>query len=293
MVASTSSDLYSPFQPQNMPNEDNPPSSEDGSGVHSPVLFSTPYTGDSNSCMSIHPNPFSFFIHPSIKSAISMIPPRISTCHTTRLPIRPPINRARSSTVFSNHQAPIDTPHLRLTTTLPESICMHPASLGPLSTFDIRHQHHIHDNHPSRRIITTLRHSSFPQWNALYLHQPVPWPAHPNPAQWPPPPHLTPPAPSLEKRSQQRSSLVANGTSSSSSFDILVQPNPIYSAAAVKSDATQRVPCATTVSADQTTASTTRCQNVEAPINAPAPVSAHVRNGLQTGLYPHHQRGKE
>jgi hypothetical protein len=122
----------------------------------------------------IRPNPFSLFIHPSIKSAISMIPPRISTCHTIRLPIRPPINRARSSTVLSNHQAPIDIPHLRLTTTLPESICTQRASLVPLSTFDIRHQLHIHDNHPSRQIITTLRHSSYLQWNVLYLHRPVP-----------------------------------------------------------------------------------------------------------------------
>lgn len=205
-----------------------------------------------------------------IHSAISTIPPRISTFHTIRLPIRPPINRARSSTV----QAPIDTPQLRLTTTLPESICTHRASLGPLSTFDIRHQHHIHDNHPSRQIINTLRHSSSPQWNVLYLHQPVPWPVHPNAAQWPPPPHPTPPAPIIVKRSQQRSSLAVN-------------------AAAVKSDATQRVPCATTVSADQTSASMTQCQNVEAPINAPEPVSAHVRSALQTGVCPLHQRGKE
>lgn len=174
----------------------------------------------------VHPNPLSLFIHPSIKSAISTIPPRISTFHTIRRPIRPPINRARSSIVFLNHQAPIDTPHLRLPTTLLESICTHHVFLGPLSTFELRHQHHIHDSHPSRQIITTLRHSSSPQWNVLYLHQPVPWPAHPNPAQWPPPAHPTPPAPSIEKRSRQRSSLAVNGTSSSF-FEILVQPNPI------------------------------------------------------------------
>ena len=49
MVASASADPYSPFHPHTMPAEDGPQSSEEGSGLHSPVSFGAPYAthGDS------------------------------------------------------------------------------------------------------------------------------------------------------------------------------------------------------------------------------------------------------
>ncbi|KJA23398.1 hypothetical protein HYPSUDRAFT_586431 [Hypholoma sublateritium FD-334 SS-4] len=49
MVASASVDPYSPFHPHSMPAEDGPQSSEEGSGLHSPVSFGAPYAthGDS------------------------------------------------------------------------------------------------------------------------------------------------------------------------------------------------------------------------------------------------------
>lgn len=49
MVASASVDPYSPFHQHAMPAEDGPQSSEEGSGLHSPVSFGAPYAthGDS------------------------------------------------------------------------------------------------------------------------------------------------------------------------------------------------------------------------------------------------------
>ena len=48
MVASTNADIYSPFH-QPMINEDGPQSSEEGSGLHSPV-FGAPYPTHGDSC---------------------------------------------------------------------------------------------------------------------------------------------------------------------------------------------------------------------------------------------------
>ena len=49
MVASADTDIYSPFQ-QPMISEDGPQSSEEGSGLHSPV-FGAPYPTHNDNCM--------------------------------------------------------------------------------------------------------------------------------------------------------------------------------------------------------------------------------------------------
>lgn len=60
MVASADTDIYSPFQ-QPMISEEGPQSSEEGSGLHSPV-FGAPYPAHTDSCKAfvttIVPNPW-------------------------------------------------------------------------------------------------------------------------------------------------------------------------------------------------------------------------------------------
>ncbi|KIK02612.1 hypothetical protein K443DRAFT_131780 [Laccaria amethystina LaAM-08-1] len=110
-VASASSDLYSPFQPQNMPNEDNPPSSEDGSGVHSPVLFSTPYPGDSNSFRYQHdstPN-----LHLSYNP--TTYPPTHQQSPLLDSALEPPSAHRHPASAFNNNFTRVDLHATRFT----------------------------------------------------------------------------------------------------------------------------------------------------------------------------------
>lgn len=72
MVASADTDIYSPFQ-QPIISEDGPQSSEEGSGLHSPV-FGAPYPTHTDNCMSLSPfNPSMTDLLLSIKSGINTI----------------------------------------------------------------------------------------------------------------------------------------------------------------------------------------------------------------------------
>jgi len=72
MVASANGDLYTPF-PRGMILEEGPQSSEEGSGLHSPV-FGAPFPPRGDSCkLFCYRRLFNISLLPSIKSGINMI----------------------------------------------------------------------------------------------------------------------------------------------------------------------------------------------------------------------------
>ena len=114
MVASADTDIYSPFQ-QPMISEDGPQSSEEGSGLHSPV-FGAPYPTHNDNCMFcpiIVFNPWlTYFV---IKSGINIInltftTPRLWWCRNMTMDIVWILNSRRCFTQYNNHR--VQTPDM-------------------------------------------------------------------------------------------------------------------------------------------------------------------------------------
>lgn len=125
MVASADADIYSPFQPP-MISEDGPQSSEEGSGLHSPV-FGAPYPTHNDSCkflvviVLIQSMSYLLFVNKvryqhnqlDIQHSASMMMPQYDyghTLNTQQLPmlhttLQPPSSNSRHVT-FSHYTVP-------------------------------------------------------------------------------------------------------------------------------------------------------------------------------------------
>lgn len=106
MVASADTDIYSPFQPPII-SEDGPQSSEEGSGLHSPV-FGAPYPTHNDNCMFCLIIVFKANTY-LIKSGINIInltftTPRLWWCRNMTMDIVWILNSLRCFTQYNNHR---------------------------------------------------------------------------------------------------------------------------------------------------------------------------------------------